>query len=170
MFFNFSYLFKGAKNEWNQKQRAQGIPSKSSRCWRSNRCWYKYFGAVNKPNIACKGWAAFDESGELKPWKFERRAVGDDDILIEVMAASICHSDIHTELGNWGKQIYPQVPGHEIVGIVREVGKNVKNFKIGDRAGVGCMVDNTDIKSAGLEEQYSKNTIFTYGYPYPKWA
>ena len=126
------------------------------------------FGAVNKPNIACKGWAAFDESGELRPWKFERRAVGDDDILIEVMAASICHSDIHTELGHWGKQIYPQVPGHEIVGLVREVGKNVKNFKIGDRAGVGCMVDNTDIATAGSEEQYSPNTIFTYGYPYPK--
>ena len=53
------------------------------------------FGAANKPNIACKGWAAFDESGELRPWKFERRPVGDNDILIEVMAASICHSDIH---------------------------------------------------------------------------
>ncbi|WP_096013544.1 NAD(P)-dependent alcohol dehydrogenase [Campylobacter lanienae] len=126
------------------------------------------FGAVSKPNIACKGWAAFDESGELRPWRFERRAVGDDDILIEVMATSICHSDIHTELGHWGKQIYPQVPGHEIVGLVREVGKNVKNFKIGDRAGVGCMVDNTDIATAGSEEQYSKNTIFTYGHPYPK--
>ena len=84
------------------------------------------------------------------------------------MATSICHSDIHTELGHWGKQIYPQVPGHEIVGLVREVGKNVKNFKIGDRAGVGCMVDNTDIATAGSEEQYSPNTIFTYVYSYPK--
>nr|WP_321432719.1 alcohol dehydrogenase catalytic domain-containing protein [uncultured Campylobacter sp.] len=56
-------------------------------------------------------------------------AMGDDDILIELMAASICHSDIHTELGHWGKQIYPQVPGHEIVGVVREAGKNVKTLK-----------------------------------------
>ncbi len=55
--------------------------------------------------------------------------MGDDDILIELMAASICHSDIHTELGHWGKQIYPQVPGHEIVGVVREAGKNVKTLK-----------------------------------------
>lgn len=122
----------------------------------------------NNKNIPCKGYAAFDESGILKPWKFDRRAVGVDDILIEIKATSICHSDIHTELGHWGKQIYPQVPGHEIVGVVIAVGSNVKNFKVGDRAGVGCMVDNNDIKTAGVEEQYSPNTIFTYGSPYKK--
>lgn len=122
----------------------------------------------NGANIPCKGYAAFDESGELKSWQFERRAIGVDDILIEVMATSICHSDIHTELGHWGEQPYPQVPGHEIVGIVRAIGANVKNFKVGDRAGVGCMVDNTNIKTAGIEEQYSPNTTFTYGNPYQK--
>lgn len=112
--------------------------------------------------IKTKAYAAFDESGELKPWEFQRRGVGDDDILIDIKFASICHSDIHQEKGHWGKQQYPQVPGHEIVGIVSEVGKNVTNFKVGDRAGVGCMVDGC---TTCKEEQYEKDTLFTYGYP-----
>lgn len=124
--------------------------------------------APKAANIKCKGYAAFDESGVIKPWAFERRALLDDDILIEVMATSICHSDIHTEKGHWGKQIYPQVPGHEIVGIVREVGSKVTKFKVGDRAGVGCMVDNTDYKTATINEQQSPNTIYTYGQKYKK--
>ncbi|RAX56803.1 Zn-dependent alcohol dehydrogenase [Helicobacter monodelphidis] len=115
----------------------------------------------NKP-IKCKGWAAFDTSGVLKPYEFERRAVGKNDILIEIKFASICHSDIHQIKGDWGKQIYPQVPGHEIVGIVTQVGENVKNFKVGDRAGVGCMVDN--FEGVRGDEQYDKNTLFTYGF------
>lgn len=114
-------------------------------------------------NLTTKGYAAFDESGVLKPWKFQRRAIGDDDILIEIKYASICHSDIHQEKGHWGKQQYPQVPGHEIVGIVKTVGKNVTKFKIGDRAGVGCMVDGCT--TCGDGEQYHPDTLFTYGYP-----
>lgn len=120
-------------------------------------------GDFKNKTIKCKGFAAFDESGVLKPWEFERRAVGDDDILIEIKFASICHSDIHQIKGDWGKQSYPQVPGHEIVGIVTQVGSNVKNFKIGDRVGVGCMVDN--LKGVKTKEQYDANTLFTYGYP-----
>lgn len=120
-------------------------------------------------NIKTKGYAATDESGKLSPWEFERRPVGDDDVLIDVKYASICHSDIHQEKGHWGKQIYPQVPGHEIVGIVAAVGKNVTKFKVGDRAGVGCMVDSCmecDSCTHG-EEQFCDNgkTLFTYGYP-----
>lgn len=53
-------------------------------------------------NVKTKGYAAFDESGIIKPWEFERRPVEDDDILIEIKAASICHSDIHQEKGHWG--------------------------------------------------------------------
>lgn len=113
--------------------------------------------------VETKGYAAFDESGVIKPFTFKRRAVGDDDILIEIKAASICHSDIHQEKGHWGKQQYPQVPGHEIAGVVTGVGKNVTKFKVGDRAGVGCMVDGcTTCKN---EEQYTQGTLFTYGYP-----
>lgn len=116
-------------------------------------------------NIPAHGYAAFDESGKLKPWKFERRPVGDKDILIDIKYASICHSDIHQEKGHWGKQKYPQVPGHEIVGIVAAVGKDVTKFKVGDRAGVGCMVGNHHHHHDTDEEQYNADTIFTYGYP-----
>jgi len=69
--------------------------------------------------------------------------------------------------GHWGPQKYPQVPGHEIVGVVSAVGKNVTKFKVGDRAGVGCMVNST-LKRMDVpenEEQYSPATVFTYGYP-----
>lgn len=120
-------------------------------------------------NIKSKGYAAFDTSGKLKPWQFERRSVGDNDILIDIKFASICHSDIHQMKGDWGPQQYPQVPGHEIAGIVAAVGKNVTKFKIGDRAGVGCMVDSCmecDSCTHG-DEQFCERgeTLFTYGYP-----
>jgi uncharacterized zinc-type alcohol dehydrogenase-like protein len=130
------------------------------------------FAAVNSAketnmNIKSKGYAAVDTSGKLQPWEFERRPVGDGDVLIDIKAASICHSDIHQMKGHWGPQQYPQVPGHEIVGIVAAVGKNVTRFKVGDRAGVGCMVDgNPECESFKQgEEQYCPDTTFTYGYP-----
>lgn len=120
-------------------------------------------------NIKSRGYAAKDTSGKLSPWEFERRPVGDNDILIEIKYASICHSDIHQMRGDWGVQQYPQVPGHEIVGIVAAVGKNVTKFKVGDRAGVGCMVDSCmECESCkNGEEQFCDNgkTLFTYGYP-----
>ena len=121
--------------------------------------------------IKTKGYAAKDTSGKLSPWEFERRPIGDDDIMIDVKFVSICHSDIHQMKGHWGAQQYPQVPGHEIVGVVAAVGKNVTKFKIGDRAGVGCMVDSCmecDSCTHG-EEHFCENhqTMFTYGYPMP---
>lgn len=124
---------------------------------------------VMAPNVKTRGYAAKDAFGKLSLWEFERRPVGDNDIFIETKYASICHSDIHQERGDWGPQKYPQVPGHEIVGIVKQVGKNVTKFKVGDRAGVGCMVDSClhcDSCNNGLE-QYCDNgqTVFTYGYP-----
>lgn len=126
----------------------------------------------NMKNIKTKGYAATDESGILSPFEFERRPVEDNDILIDVKFASICHSDIHQEKGHWGKQVYPQVPGHEIVGIVSAVGKNVTKFKVGDRAGVGCMVDSCmdcDSCHAGEEHFCDRGeTKFTYGFPTEK--
>lgn len=118
-------------------------------------------------NIQSKGYAAVDTSGKLQPWGFERRPVGDNDVLIETKAASICHSDIHQMKGHWGPQQYPQVPGHEIAGVVTAVGKNVTRFKVGDRAGVGCMVNgNPECESYKQgQEQYCPDTTFTYGYP-----
>ncbi|WP_316833254.1 NAD(P)-dependent alcohol dehydrogenase [Pedobacter aquatilis] len=93
-------------------------------------------------NVKSKGYAGRDKNGELKQWNFERRPVGDNDILIDIKYSGICHSDIHTIKGHWGLQKYPQVPGHEIAGIVAAVGKKVIKFKVGDKAGVGCMVNS----------------------------
>ncbi|MBW8523509.1 NAD(P)-dependent alcohol dehydrogenase [Chryseobacterium chendengshani] len=120
-------------------------------------------------NIKSKGYAGRDEQGKMTPWNFERRAVGDNDILIDIKFSGICHSDIHTIKGHWGKQIYPQVPGHEIAGIVTAVGKNVSKFKVGDKAGVGCMVNSCmqcDSCKNG-EEHHCETTgmVGTYGTP-----
>jgi uncharacterized zinc-type alcohol dehydrogenase-like protein len=78
----------------------------------------------------------------LAPTTIERRAVGPDDVLIEIEYAGVCHSDIHTVNGDWGPQPFPVVPGHEIVGLVTEVGTDVTTHRVGDRVGVGCMVDS----------------------------
>ena len=82
-------------------------------------------------------------AGELlAPTTIERRAVGPRDVLIEITHAGICHSDIHTVNGDWGPQPFPVVPGHEIVGVVAEIGPDVTTHRIGDRVGVGCMVNS----------------------------
>jgi alcohol dehydrogenase (NADP+) len=78
----------------------------------------------------------------LAPTTIERRAVGPNDVLIEIEFAGICHSDIHTVNGDWGPQPFPVVPGHEIVGVVAEVGADVSGHRVGDRVGVGCMVNS----------------------------
>jgi uncharacterized zinc-type alcohol dehydrogenase-like protein len=123
----------------------------------------------SKAKIKSRGYAAKDGSGKLSPWEFERRPVGDNDVLIDIKYTSICHSDIHQIRGDWGKQQYPQVPGHEIVGIIAQVGKNVTKFKAGDRAGVGCMIDSCmecENCKHGQEHHCDNNaTVFTYGFP-----
>jgi uncharacterized zinc-type alcohol dehydrogenase-like protein len=72
----------------------------------------------------------------------ERRELGAEDVLIKIAFAGICHSDIHTVREEWGSATFPVVPGHEIAGIVEEVGAGVSKFTVGDRVGVGCMVDS----------------------------
>ncbi|KAL1714986.1 chaperonin 10-like protein [Schizophyllum commune] len=78
----------------------------------------------------------------LKPLTIERRAPDDNDVVIDIKYAGICHSDIHTIRGEWGEIPFPMVTGHEIAGVVRSVGKNVTKFKVGQHVGVGCMVNS----------------------------
>ena len=87
-------------------------------------------------------YAAPAEGQPLTPTTIERRDVGANDVLITIEYAGICHSDIHTVNGDWGPQPYPVVPCHEIVGIVKEVGADVTTHTVGDRVGVGCMVNS----------------------------
>lgn len=92
--------------------------------------------------INAKGYAVHSKTDTFKQFEFSRHAMGDNDILIEIMYAGICHSDIHSARSEWHDGIYPMVPGHEIAGKVVAVGKNVSKFKVGDYAGVGCMVNS----------------------------
>ncbi len=101
----------------------------------------------------------------LNLMNIERRAVGNNDIELEILYCGICHSDVHQARNEWRNTIYPCVPGHEIVGKVVNIGSEVKNFKIGDKVGVGCMVDScqTCANCSNHEEQYCTNgATFTY--------
>ena len=115
--------------------------------------------------VPSKGFAAFSKNGVFEDYEFTRHSVGSNDILIDILYSGICHSDIHSVKGDWGNPNYPIVPGHEIVGIVTQVGENVKKFKVGDYAGVGCMVNSCGECEYCLnnEEQYCLNrAVFTY--------
>lgn len=89
-----------------------------------------------------KAYGAQTASSPLAPLEIERRALGADDVQLEILFCGVCHSDLHTARNEWKNTLYPSVPGHEIVGRVTAVGAQVKHFKVGDLAGVGCMVDS----------------------------
>lgn len=91
--------------------------------------------------VLSKGYAAPNEHSNLAPWNFERRAVGENDVLIDILYCGVCHSDLHAIKNDWFPGIFPMVPGHEIVGKVASVGARVNSFKAGDLVGVGVMVD-----------------------------
>ena len=112
-----------------------------------------------------KGYAAHDAHSALVPFTFERRAPGSRDVQIEILYSGICHSDLHQARNDWYNSLYPMVPGHEIVGRITAVGSEVKKFKVGDFAGVGCMVDSCRTCSSCAEglEQYCENVpTWTY--------
>jgi alcohol dehydrogenase (NADP+) len=112
-----------------------------------------------------KAFAAQAASTPLAPWTFERREPNPNDVQIDILYCGVCHSDLHTARNEWGGTVYPCVPGHEIVGRVTAVGKDVKNFKVGDLAGVGCLVDSCrecDNCKDGLEQYCSNGMVGTY--------
>ncbi|MDI9818464.1 MULTISPECIES: NAD(P)-dependent alcohol dehydrogenase [unclassified Legionella] len=115
--------------------------------------------------IPVKGYAAPTAKAPLEPFSFQRREVGDNDVLIDIHYCGICHSDIHQARDEWGGSLFPMVPGHEIVGIVRKAGKHVIKFKAGDRVGVGCMVDSCRRCGScqeGLEQYCAEGLTPTY--------
>ncbi|WP_370970258.1 NAD(P)-dependent alcohol dehydrogenase [Amycolatopsis sp. cg9] len=101
----------------------------------------------------------------LAPTTIERRDLRPDDVLIDIAYAGICHSDIHQAKEDWGQAIFPMVPGHEIAGVVAAVGSAVTKYQVGDRVGVGCMVDSCgecEYCRAGTEQFCVKGNVQTY--------
>ncbi|XP_058221416.1 probable mannitol dehydrogenase [Rhododendron vialii] len=118
--------------------------------------------------VKALGYAARDNSGFMSPFIFTRRATGDDDVRVKILYCGICHTDLHRTKNQWGDAKYPMVPGHEITGVVAEVGGKVQNFKIGDRVGVGCMVGSclSCVECDSNLENYCAKRILTYNNTY----
>ena len=122
--------------------------------------------AIEHGPYAAQGVAAYSPTGPHKPMKFQRRALGPKDVAIKIHYCGVCHSDIHTIRGDWGKIQYPQIVGHEIAGEVVAVGSSVSKFTIGARAGVGTMVNSCRICTecqAGHENYCLNGNTQTYG-------
>ncbi len=112
-----------------------------------------------------RAFAALTPSTPLVPFELERREPGPDDVVIDLAFCGVCHSDLHQVRDEWGGARFPMVPGHEMVGTVSRVGAAVKKFKVGDRAGVGCMVDSCrtcDNCKQDLEQFCQKGAAFSY--------
>ena len=112
-----------------------------------------------------KAFAAQDAESTLGPWNLERRAPGPKDIQIEILYCGVCHSDLHQIRNEWGNSIFPMVPGHEIVGRISKIGSEVKKFKVGELAGVGCLVDSCrkcENCKEGLEQYCLNGSSPTY--------
>ena len=115
--------------------------------------------------IDVHGYAALNAQSPLAPFRFSRREVGKQDVLIKIQYCGICHSDVHQARDEWGGSLFPMVPGHEIVGTVEKVGASVKQFSVGQTVGVGCFVDSCRTCQAckkGLEQYCEGHLAFTY--------
>lgn len=106
-----------------------------------------------------KAYGTESKDADLKEMQIERREATPKDIEIEILYCGVCHSDLHTARNDWGGTKYPSVPGHEIVGKITKIGAEVTKFKVGDLAGVGCMVDSCkECESCAQDlEQYCLN-------------
>jgi alcohol dehydrogenase (NADP+) len=123
--------------------------------------------STGKPTIA-KAWGTDAADQPLRPMEVERRALRPDDVAIKITYAGICHSDLHTARNDWGGTVYPNVPGHEIVGTVTAVGNEVTRHSVGDTVAVGCMVDSCmacDQCLAGWEVFCREGCTQTYNSP-----
>lgn len=117
--------------------------------------------------MKANAYAAQTATTPLSPFKIQRRDVGKHDVQIEILYCGVCHSDLHTVSNEWQNTTYPCVPGHEIIGRVVKVGKDVNKFKEGDTVGVGCMVDSC-LTCANCKEdleQFCSDTTWTFNSP-----
>ncbi|MGP8938440.1 NAD(P)-dependent alcohol dehydrogenase [Enterobacter soli] len=111
------------------------------------------------------GYAAKTPTAPLAPFTFDRREPRPDDVVIEILYCGVCHSDLHQARNDWGFSEYPIVPGHEVIGRVASVGDSVTKFKVGDLAGIGCMVDSCrecNPCQQGLEQYCEEGNVQTY--------
>ena len=121
--------------------------------------------------MATQAFAAQSATSPLAPHSIARREPLDTDVALEILYCGVCHSDLHQSRNEWSAfspTTYPCVPGHEIVGRVTKVGKDVKKFKTGDLAAVGCMVDSCRRCASctrGLEQYCEQNATYTYNSP-----
>jgi uncharacterized zinc-type alcohol dehydrogenase-like protein len=126
--------------------------------------------SASQSRVAALGYAALSPTSPLAPFRFERREPGPRDVQIEIQYCGVCHSDLHSVRDEWHGTVYPIVPGHEIVGRVTNVGKDVKGFKAGDLAGVGCLVDSCRTCAScreNLENYCDVGFTLTYNSPDP---
>ena len=115
--------------------------------------------------MSTKAYAAQSASTPLSEWSIERRSPKPHDVQLEILYCGVCHSDLHTARNEWGGTKYPVVPGHEIVGRITAVGDHVTKYKVGQLAGIGCMVDSCrecDNCKEGLEQYCSNGMVGTY--------
>lgn len=115
---------------------------------------------------SAKAYGTHNAASPLGLMHIQRRALGSHDVLLDILYCGVCHSDIHTVKNDWGGSTYPSVPGHEIIGRVIAIGKDVTKFRIGDIGGVGCMVDSCRVCSNCLDDREQNclnGTTFTYG-------
>jgi len=125
-------------------------------------------GSVTELRLPTKGYAAMAASEQLVPWNFTRRNPRPHDVLVEIKYCGICHTDIHFVRNDFGMSTYPLVPGHEIVGIVKDIGDHVSKFKVGDPVGIGCLVDSCrecENCKQDLEQYCLNGPSFTYFTP-----
>jgi uncharacterized zinc-type alcohol dehydrogenase-like protein len=122
--------------------------------------------AVSDGPYPAEGMAAYSPAGPHKLMRFQRRALGPKDVAIKIHYCGVCHSDIHTIRGDWGKIQYPQIVGHELAGEVAAVGSSVSKFNVGARVGVGTMVNSCRVCTecqAGHENYCLNGNTQTYG-------
>jgi uncharacterized zinc-type alcohol dehydrogenase-like protein len=115
--------------------------------------------------MTTRAYAATSATSGVAPFTIERREPTPTDVVIDIAYCGVCHSDLHQVRNEWGNSTYPMVPGHEIVGTVARVGAGVTRFRVGDRVGVGCLVDSCRVCNAcksGLEQYCENGWVGTY--------